>query len=78
MIECCPKCRSIEIEDIGGEYQCNDCLICFTEDGKVIRDPNKEDEQKVVDIVNSCKVYRKTFIIKKELIKKLEEAFPEK
>ena len=38
----------------------------------------EEKEQKVVEIVESCKVYRGTFILKKELIRKLEEAFPEK
>ena len=35
-------------------------------------------DQKVVDIVGDCKVYRDVFILKKELIRKLEEAFPEK
>lgn len=37
----------------------------------------KAMEKKVVEIIESCKVYRNTFITKKMLIKKLEEAFPE-
>ncbi len=38
----------------------------------------KEKEKKVVDVVNDCKIYRGVFILKTELIRKLEEAFPEK
>lgn len=38
---------------------------------------SKEVETEVVFIVEDCKVYRNAFILKKELIKKLEEAFPE-
>ena len=38
----------------------------------------KLTEKKVVEIVESCRVFRNTFITKKELINKLEEAFPEK
>lgn len=37
-----------------------------------------ERDKKVVEIVEDCRVWRNTFITKKELIKKLEEAFPEK
>jgi len=39
---------------------------------------SKEIEEGVVQIVEECKVYRNTFIRKKELTNKLEEAFPEK
>ena len=35
-------------------------------------------EKKVVEILESCSVYRNAFILKKQLIYKLEEAFPEK
>ena len=38
----------------------------------------KEDENKIKEIVESCKVYRNVFISKRELIKKLEEAYPGK
>lgn len=38
----------------------------------------KQDEEKIKEIVESCKVYRNTFITKRELVKKLEEAYPEK
>lgn len=38
----------------------------------------KKMEKKVVEIIEDCKLYRDTFILKKELIRKLEEAFPEK
>ena len=38
----------------------------------------KEYEEKVVEIIENCKIYRSVFILKKELIRKLEEAFPEK
>ena len=38
---------------------------------------NKEDEEKVIEAVESCRVYRNSFIVKTELIRKLEEAFPE-
>jgi len=38
----------------------------------------KQDEKKIKEIVESCKVYRNTFILKRELIRKLEEAYPEK
>jgi len=39
---------------------------------------SKEIEDGVVQIVEECKIYRNTFIRKKELTNKLEEAFPEK
>lgn len=39
---------------------------------------NKEIEEKVVEIIESCKTHRGVFIWKAELIRKLEEAFPEK
>ena len=38
----------------------------------------KERDQKVVEIIENRKVYRNAFILKRELINKLEEAFPEK
>lgn len=38
----------------------------------------KQDEEKIKEIVEGCKVYRDTFILKKELVRKLEEAFPDK
>lgn len=38
----------------------------------------KNFEEDVVQIVEECKVYRNTFIRKKELTNKLEVAFPEK
>lgn len=38
---------------------------------------NKEDENKIIDIVEDCKLYRNAFILKRELIKKLEDAFPD-
>lgn len=50
---------------------CDDCTF------KLIEDLAARDK-KVVEIVESCKVWRNTFIMKKELINKLEEAFPEK
>ena len=38
---------------------------------------NKEDEEKVIAVVEDCRLYRNSFIVKSELIRKLEEAFPE-
>ncbi len=38
---------------------------------------NKEDEDKVVEIVEDCRLYRNAFILKRELVRKLEDAFPE-
>lgn len=38
---------------------------------------NKDDESKVINAVEDCKVYREAFILKRELIKKLEMVFPE-
>ena len=38
----------------------------------------KQDEDKITEIVESCKVYRGVFIRKGELVRKLEEAYPEK
>lgn len=36
MISCCPRCCSIDIQEIAeGEYQCDDCLVCFLEDGTI-------------------------------------------
>lgn len=37
----------------------------------------KEVEPKVVLVVESCKLHRGILIMKSELIRKLEEAFPE-
>ena len=39
---------------------------------------DKADEEKIIEIVESCRLYRNSFIVKSELIRKLEEAFPEK
>ncbi len=50
-------------------------LLCNRGDGGIME---KQDENKITEIVESCKVYRGTFIIKRELVRKLEEAFPEK
>ena len=38
----------------------------------------KDFEEKIVEIIEECKIYREVFIRKKELITKLEVAFPEK
>jgi len=45
---------------------------------KAEKEKKKKIEEKVVEIIEGCKLYRGVFIQKKELIKKLEEAFPEK
>ncbi len=39
---------------------------------------DKVDEDKIIEIVKGCRVYRNAFILKRELMRKLEEAFPEK
>lgn len=38
----------------------------------------KAEEDKIVEIIESCKNYRGNFISKRELMNKMEEAFPEK
>jgi len=38
----------------------------------------KQDEEKITEIVEGCKVYRDVYILKRELVRKLEEAYPEK
>ena len=62
----------------------NDIFILFNfannifynwSDGDIME---KQDEDKITEIVESCKVYRNAFILKRELVRKLEEAFPEK
>jgi len=39
---------------------------------------DKQDEEKIVQIINDLQVYRGVFIVKSQLIKALESAFPEK
>ena len=39
MIECCPNCRSIDIEDVGGEeYECQECFCLFNEKGEITKE----------------------------------------
>lgn len=39
---------------------------------------NKEEEKKIEEAIESLPVYRGVFIRKSQLMKRLEEAFPEK
>ena len=39
---------------------------------------NKEDENKLENVIESCTLYRGVFLRKTELMTRLEDAFPEK